>query len=154
MKDRPNREPSKSFRRQRRQQQTRSEGLLWSVLRAKQLCRLKFRREFSIEHWIVDFLCIAQMLIVEIDGGYHDATIENDLQRQSELERLGWKILRFTDKEVEQDAEAVGRAIAKVLALKFEFKSRAKTGSGMKSQRSPSPRCARPSQREGEEFGR
>jgi len=152
MNDQPDRESPKNFRRSRRKNQTRSEGLLWSVLRGKQVCGLKFRREHSIEYWILDFACIAQKLIVEIDGGYHDATIENDLQRQQELEQLGWRVLRFTDKEVEQDAEAVGRAIAKELGLEYEFNSRQKTGSGMKSQCSPSPRCARPSRkREGEE---
>ena len=55
-----------------RKTQTRSEGLLWSVLRAKQLCGLKFRRQYPIETWIVDFACPEKMLIVEVDGGYHD----------------------------------------------------------------------------------
>src|SRR6056297_2221334 len=86
-----------------RKTQTRSEGLLWSVLRAKQLCGLKFRRQYPIETWIVDFACPEKMLIVEVDGGYHDHVTEADLKRQQKLEALGWKVIRFSDAEVEED---------------------------------------------------
>lgn len=48
------------------------------------------------------------MLVVEIDGGYHEQTFHEDLRRQQHLQQLGWTILRFTDDDVEQDAEAVG----------------------------------------------
>ena len=80
--------------------QTTSEGLLWSVLRAQQLCGLKFRRQHPIEPWIVDFACPQKMLFVEVDGGYHDNAVEDDLKRQKHLETLGWKVIRFTEKEV------------------------------------------------------
>ncbi len=95
MDQQPPRESPKVFRRRRRKQSTPSEGLLWSILRAKQLCGLKFRREYSIEEWVVDFACVAKMLVVEIDGDYHDGTIEQDMERQRELERLGWEVFRF-----------------------------------------------------------
>ena len=72
-----------------RTSQTTSEGLLWSVLRAKQLCRLKFRRQHPIESWIVDFACPQKMLVVEVDGGYHDNVVDDDLKRQKHLEALG-----------------------------------------------------------------
>lgn len=52
------------------------------------------------------------------------------------------------DQEPKSNAEAVGRAIANELGLEYEFRNRAKTGSGMKTLQSPSPRCAR--QGEGE----
>jgi very-short-patch-repair endonuclease len=96
-----------------RQTQTVSEGLLWSALRARQLCSLKFRRQHPIETWIVDFACPEQRLIVEIDGGYHDDVVEQDLKRQQHFESMGWKVLRFGHKDVEENAEAVARAIAK-----------------------------------------
>ena len=76
-----------------RKSQTTSEGLLWSVLRAKQLCGLKFRRQHRIEPWIVDFACPQKMLVVEIDGGYHDNVVDDDLKRQKHLEALGWKVI-------------------------------------------------------------
>ena len=114
-----------------RESQTKSEGLLWSILRANQLCGLKFRRQHPVDPWITDFACVEKMLVVEIDGGCHDQTVEADIQRQKDLERLGWKVIRFTDKDVEDDAEVVARAIAKELELPYEFTKRKRTGSGM-----------------------
>lgn len=114
-----------------RENQTKSEGLLWSILRAKQLCGLKFRRQHPIGAWIADFACPAKVLVVEIDGGYHDLTSDEDIRRQEHLDQLGWTVLRLTDKDVEQDAEAVARAIANELNLSYEFQRRKATGSGM-----------------------
>ena len=105
---------------------------MWSVLRARQLCGLKFRRQYPIEPWVVDFACPQQMLVVEVDGGYHDNVVANDLKRQRHLESLGWKVIRFGDKDVEEDAEAVARAIARELHLEYEYRPRKATGSGMK----------------------
>ena len=118
-----------------RGKQTRSEGLLWSILRANQLCGLKFRRQHSIGPWIADFACVDRMLVVEIDGGYHDETIAKDIRRQEYLQRLGWTVIRFADEDVENDAELVGRAIANKLGIPYEFKRRLATGSGMRSVR-------------------
>jgi very-short-patch-repair endonuclease len=96
----PNREAGERAR-SLRTTHTVSEGLLWSVQRARQLCGLKFRREHPIEPWIVDFACPQQMLVVEIDGGYHDNVVANDVKRPQHLESLGWKVIRFSDKDVE-----------------------------------------------------
>ncbi len=73
------------------------------------------------------------MLVVEIDGGYHDETIAKDLRREKDLRRRGWTVIRFSDDDVENDAEAVGRAIANELGIPYEFKKRQTTGSGMRS---------------------
>ena len=70
------------------------------------------------------------MLVVEVDGGYHDHVVEDDLIRQECLMALGWSVIRFTDKEVEEDVEAVARAIAKTLDVAYEFRKRNATGSG------------------------
>ena len=112
--------------------QTVSEGLLWSVLRARQLCGLKFRRQHPIGPWIADVACPQQMLVVEIDGGYHDKVVENDLQRQRPLESMGWKVIRFRDNDVAVDVEAVARAIARELNLEYAFRPRKATGSGLR----------------------
>ena len=75
------------------------------------------------------------MLVVEIDGGYHDETIAKDLGRQKDLQRLGWTVIRFCDDDVENDTEDVGRAIANKLGISYDFKKRQATGSGMRSVR-------------------
>ncbi len=126
------REKPASFARKRRKQSTLSEGLLWSVLRAQQVSNLKFRREHPIGEWIVDFACNEKMLIVEVDGGYHELTAEEDLLREQGLRALGWQVIRFNDKDVERDAEAVARAIAMHLGIEFSFTRRGGAGSGTK----------------------
>ncbi len=128
------------FARHRCKNATRSEGLLWSILRGRQICGLKFRREHPIEPWIVDFACVAKRLIVEVDGGYHEETAKDDLRRQRDLESKGWTVIRFTDEEVERDAEAVSRAIASKLDMEYSFKKRTKTGSGKNSIRAKKPK--------------
>ncbi|MGV3483705.1 MAG: endonuclease domain-containing protein [Planctomycetaceae bacterium] len=122
--------------RERRKSCTVSEGLLWSVLRARQVCDLKFRREHPIGGFIADFACEAMKLVVEIDGGYHDLTGKQDVVRENTLRELGWDVLRFSDKEVEGDIEAVARAIATHLGLKYSFRRRAGGGSGTRARSS------------------
>ena len=123
-----------SIARERRKQATVSEGLLWSVLRARQLSNLKFRREHPIGVWMVDFACEEKMLIVEIDGGYHDHVQNHDMEREQSLRALGWDVIRFTDKDVEHDAEAVAQAIANHLGIEIFFTRRSSDGSGTKNK--------------------
>ena len=61
------------------------------------------------------------MLVVEIDGGYHDETTAKDIRRQEDPRRLGWTVIRFFDKDAENDAESVGRAIANKLGIPYRF---------------------------------
>jgi very-short-patch-repair endonuclease len=132
--------PDTTRTRSLRKSQTTSEGLLWSVLRAKQLCGLRFRRQHRIEPWIVDFACPQKRLAVEIDGGYHDNVVDDDLKRQQHLEALRWKVIRFSSKEVEEDAEAVARTIARALNLPYAFEPHTATGSGMMHINAPKKR--------------
>ena len=123
--------------RELRKAETKSEKLLWSLLRAKQLCGLKFRRQHPIGPFFGDFACRAKMLVVEIDGGYHDHTAEEDLQREAFLRQEGWDVFRVTAEDVEDDPEAVAVGIARHLGLEFDFIRRDGTGAGMESLRSP-----------------
>jgi very-short-patch-repair endonuclease len=118
-----------------RRNQTKSEALLWSVLRAKQLCGLKFRRQHPIGPFFADFACVERMLVVEIDGDCHDYTGEYDLAREEILKRGGWNVIRFSAEEVEGSVEDVGLAIAKVLELTYDFVPRCRTGSGLMAKR-------------------
>ena len=71
-----------SFRKHLRRNQTAAETLIWAELRNRNCGGYKFRRQVPIGRYVVDFLCIAQKIIVEIDGPSHlgavdyDATIE------------------------------------------------------------------------------
>ena len=121
-----------------RKSQTEAEGLLWSVLRSKQLCGLKFRRQHPIGPFYVDFACVAQRVVVDLDGEYHDYIAAEDLRRQHYLESQGWRVFRFCNDDVLQDTEAVARSIARQLGLAFQFRKRNSNGSGMMSPNAPS----------------
>ena len=51
------------------------------------------------------------MLVVEIDGGYHDETVADDLRRQENLQQLGWTVIRFADDDVEKDTERLAERL-------------------------------------------
>jgi very-short-patch-repair endonuclease len=74
-----------------RETQNKSEKLLWSILRGKQVCGLRFCCQHPIGPFFADFACVTKTLVVEIDGGYHDLIGEADLQREEFLRKEGWR---------------------------------------------------------------
>ena len=104
MKNKPihNRKHLESFRKELRENLTSAEAFLWKHLQRKQLKGRKFRRQHSIENFIVDFYCPEEKLIIELDGEIHkNATAEEkDRKRDKRLEELGFKVLRFENKMV------------------------------------------------------
>ena len=94
---------------------TPAEEKLWQKLRNKQLLGLKFRRQHSIERFIVDFYCGKVRLVVEVDGSIHDYTQEEDALRQAFLESLGLRVLRFSNAEVLDSVDRVLEVIAAYL---------------------------------------
>ncbi len=65
----------------------------------KQMEGYKFRRQQTIDNYIVDFVCFENRLIIEIDGGQH-AENEKDVERDKYLSKNGFKVLRFWNNEV------------------------------------------------------
>jgi very-short-patch-repair endonuclease len=102
--------------RELRRSPTNAEKLLWERLRGRQLKGLKFRRQHPLGRFIADFCCPAQRLIVELDGAVHDTQAERDEDRTAELQQHGYRVLCFRNGEVEQDVEAVLKAIAEAIA--------------------------------------
>jgi very-short-patch-repair endonuclease len=92
-----------------RKNSTDAENLLWNRLRAKQLNGLKVRRQHPIGNYIVDFICIKEKIIIEVDGGQH--TKEKDKEREECLEEQGYIVLRFWNNEVLTNIEGVLEAI-------------------------------------------
>jgi very-short-patch-repair endonuclease len=92
-----------------RNNMTKAEIVLWSKLKGKQLNGLKFRRQCSINNYIVDFYCPELKLAIEIDGDVHayNSRIIYDKQRQKEIEALGIKVLRYTNTDVVKNIEGV-----------------------------------------------
>lgn len=84
---------------------TEAEQALWRRLRGRQL-GVKFRRQHPFGRYVLDFVCLERMLVIEVDGSQHvDAAIQ-DAARTRDLERAGFRVLRFWNNEVLTEMEA------------------------------------------------
>jgi len=90
-----------------RKNQTDVEQIVWKHLRNRQLYNCKFRRQFPIDPYIVDFVCLELKLIIELDGGQHACRIDYDNQRGLFLEQRGFKVIRFWNNDVIENTEGV-----------------------------------------------
>ena len=90
-----------------RKNSTISEQHLWKSLRSNQLEGFKFRRQHPIGAYIVDFVCIENQVVVELDGGQHQKERENDEKRDGWLKSQGFQVLRFWNHEVLINLEGV-----------------------------------------------
>ena len=90
-----------------RHEATDAETKLWYALRERPFGNLKFRRQYPIGRFIVDFCCVEQKLIVELDGSQHAGQQTYDEARTSELERRGYRVIRFWNFEVLEGLDEV-----------------------------------------------
>lgn len=106
-----------AFARELRQKQTEAERALWMRLRNKQLEGIKFRRQQPIGLYIVDFVSFERKLIVEINGGQHDAKEmgRRDEERITWLKERGYQVLRFWNNEVLMNMKGVLERIGEFL---------------------------------------
>ena len=90
------------LRKKLRNNMTTAEVILWSKLKGKQLKGYKFRRQYGIDGYIVDFYCPKLRLAIEIDGSSHDGkeAKEYDKERQLQIEVLNISFLRFTNQDI------------------------------------------------------
>ncbi|WP_449245250.1 endonuclease domain-containing protein [Desulfobacca acetoxidans] len=94
-----------------RKNSTDAERLLWFNLRNRRLGAYKFRRQYNVGPFIVDFVCLEKKLIIELDGGQHAEMIEEDMKRTEFLLGRGYTVLRFWDNEVLKETESVLQVI-------------------------------------------
>ena len=97
----------KPLARQNRHEPTRAENTLRQQLRNRQVANAKFRRQHTIERFIMDFYCAESGLIVEVDGPVHDYTPEEDAIRQEFLESQGLQVLRVKNEDVLRNLDAI-----------------------------------------------
>jgi len=101
----------KPIRRKLRREMTKSEWVLWSTLRNRKL-GYKFRRQYSIGRYIVDFYCREARLIIEVDGISHDGSkYEYDMARQNFLIQKGFTVSRYSAEDVFNNLEGVIESI-------------------------------------------
>ncbi len=102
----------KAFALENRRNQTCAEQLLWEEI-SRNRYGFKFRRQHVIGIFIADFVCLKYRLVIEVDGGYHsqgDQQRSDDL-RTNALNDAGFKVVRFTNEQVEADPKAVAERI-------------------------------------------
>ena len=97
-----NKQEQKSVRKHLRKNCTYAENLLWQRLKSKRMCGYKFRRQYSVGSYIIDFYCPKLKLAVEIDGSIHDSpdAHEYDRYRQKYLEGFNITFVRFRNRDV------------------------------------------------------
>ena len=96
-----------------RRHATEAEKKLWLALRNRQVANAKFRRQVPVGPYVCDFLCVEAKLIVEVDGGQHNETV--DEYRSKQLANRGFRILRFWNNDVMKNFDGVLTTIADTL---------------------------------------
>ena len=100
--------------RELRRAMTNEERLLWYALRHNGNPGLHFRRQQIIANFIVDFYCHSAALAVEMDGAYHDARSDYDIERDKLLSKIGIRVPRIENKILTSDPDAVAKWICEV----------------------------------------
>ena len=88
---------------------TPAECLLWQLVRNRQRCQAKFRRQHKLGPYILDFYCPEAKLAIECDGQPHftPVVIAKDRVRTQWLNRQDVEVIRFTSNEIENDTQRV-----------------------------------------------
>ena len=99
----------KKVRQALRRNMPKAEWNLWMRLKNKQIFGYKFRRQYGIDSYVVDFYCPKVKLAVEVDGDSHFkyGVKEKDKRRQNKIESYGIKVLRFTNIDIYENIESV-----------------------------------------------
>ncbi len=96
-----------------RKNMTPAEKKLWHYLQNRKLSGMKFRRQHPVSKFIADFYCHEVKLIIEVDGGYHQESYQQDSDSglERELQELDLTIIRFRNEEVENN---IGDVLEKI----------------------------------------
>ncbi len=126
---------------------TEAEKQIWAQLRKRNIKDYKFRRQYSIGPYIVDFYCPQAKLAVEIDGSVHSSedAIEYDRARDEFIKSIGIQVLRFTNNEVDNNPKKIIDKIIKAIEPKISPPNKGGDGrrpEGVKAAKTRSSRKA------------
>ena len=96
-----------------RKNMPKTEIILWSKIRRKQILDCRFRRQYSVGAYVLDFYCPEMKLAIEIDGDSHcrASAEEYDKLREDEVKQLGIQFLRFQNTDVYKNLNGVLQTI-------------------------------------------
>jgi very-short-patch-repair endonuclease len=96
-----------------RRDTTDAEHLLWQLIRDRQIANVNFRRQHQFGPYILDFYCAHLKVVIEVDGSQHfsDVGKANDASRTAYLQRYGLTVLRFDNRQVLVETDAVLESI-------------------------------------------
>ena len=116
---------TKKQRKYLRRVETPAEKILWSFLRSKQLLGCKFYRQYGIESYIIDFYCPKLKLALEADGAGHFSFSgkQSDVIRDARLDKLGIKLLRFSNVEIQEMTNEVVEVIYDFCSSIIKYKN-------------------------------
>src|SRR5690606_23208559 len=103
-----------------RQTSTSAEKILWQHLKNRNMMKLKFRRQYSVDQFVLDFYCPEIKLAIELDGKIHLAKgVKNhDENRDGFIKGFGIKIIRIDNdvvlEDIRQALELIEKEINKV----------------------------------------
>lgn len=105
-----------------RKNMTDAESLLWSRLRRKQILGVQFYRQKPLLNFIVDFYCPIAKLVIECDGGQHYTAegLDADQNRDHTLNELGLIVLRFSNRQILAETDAVVYEIYRIVQQSLE----------------------------------
>jgi very-short-patch-repair endonuclease len=108
----------KEKRRNLRKNQTFCEKIMWTYLRDRKTLGYKFKRQYSVDHYVIDFYCPELKLAIELDGDVHDLPDqkEYDTCRQEYLEKFGITFCRITNDELMGNANMAFKKIEEVIS--------------------------------------
>jgi very-short-patch-repair endonuclease len=100
-------------RKELRKNLSKAEAIMWNHLSRRQIHGYKFRRQYSVDQYVLDFYCPELKLAIEIDGDSHfmPGAQEQDKARQEHIEAFGIRFLRFTNEDVCKNIDGVCQAV-------------------------------------------
>ena len=105
----------RDFARRLRRDMTDAERRVWARLRHNQLGGFRFRRQHPLGPFVVDFVCLEQKLVVELDGGQHAEAVDADASRTRWLNDRGYRVLRFWNHQVFEEWDVVEAEVWRLL---------------------------------------
>ena len=104
-----NRQELKQKRRDLRNNMPDAEVILWSRIQRRQLLDYRFRRQYSVGNYVLDFYCPRLKFGIELDGDSHfrEGAKQYDEQRQAYIESFGIRVVRFLNTDVYDNLDGV-----------------------------------------------